>query len=363
MSTGIIRHADLVALEDIGELLVKSGMFTDTKSIAQAVVKVQAGREIGLGPVESMRAFDVIEGKVSASADLLATLVKRSERYDYAPVDLSPTVCRIQFYQDGKALGVSEFTIEDAKAAGLANKDVWKKYPRNMLFARAMSNGVAWFCPDVTSGARIYVEGEIGGQEPEPPPPAAAQSVVVAEQNGDTTVTEHNGATLVVDVVTGEVVEGEASPATQVEGSSGSGDPGGNGEPSTAKQRQKLAILAQRLEWDDDRRRAEAGVASFTDLDKSTASRLIELWTSLAEGDPQAVESPGQGESAPAAETEDSSAGAPEPATPEQYNRLLTHYKNKRAIVQAIRARFGDETDYLKLTTGQATELLEAVMA
>jgi hypothetical protein len=37
------------------------------------------------------------------------------------------------------------------------------KFPRNMLFARAMSNGVKWYCPDVTSGVTVYSEGEISG--------------------------------------------------------------------------------------------------------------------------------------------------------------------------------------------------------
>ena len=33
--------------------------------------------------------------------------------------------------------------MKDAELAGLANRGPWKTYPRNMLFARAMSNGVA----------------------------------------------------------------------------------------------------------------------------------------------------------------------------------------------------------------------------
>ena len=36
------------------------------------------------------------------------------------------------------------------------DKSGWVKYPRNMLFARAMSNGVRWFAPEATGGLPVY---------------------------------------------------------------------------------------------------------------------------------------------------------------------------------------------------------------
>ena len=44
------------------------------------------------------------------------------------------------------------FNFKDAAKAGLVNKDVWKNYTRNMLFARAISNACRFFCPEVISG-------------------------------------------------------------------------------------------------------------------------------------------------------------------------------------------------------------------
>ena len=55
-------------------------------------------------------------------------------------------------------VGKSSFNFKDAAKAGLANKDVWKNYPRNMMFARALSNGSKWYCPNVFSG---YTREEI----------------------------------------------------------------------------------------------------------------------------------------------------------------------------------------------------------
>src|SRR3990167_7021515 len=72
-------------------------------------------------------------------------------------------VVSIEFFETlgGKreSIGVSTFTVADAKAAGTQNLT---KFPRNMLFARAISNGVRWFCPDVFSGSAVYTPEELG---------------------------------------------------------------------------------------------------------------------------------------------------------------------------------------------------------
>jgi hypothetical protein len=74
----------------------------------------------------------------------------------------------LQFYEkwDGKweSVGESSFSIEEATKAGLTHKDTWKKHPKNMLFARALSNGCKWFCADVFSGA-TYNESDIDSLE------------------------------------------------------------------------------------------------------------------------------------------------------------------------------------------------------
>jgi hypothetical protein len=53
--------------------------------------------------------------------------------------------------------------------------------------------------------------------------------------------------------------------------------------PATTPQLQKLAIVAGELGWDDEERRARAGVASFRDLTRGRASELLEEWGELVE--------------------------------------------------------------------------------
>lgn len=141
----------------LGNVFVKSGMFKDLKSQAQAVVKILAGRELGLAPLESMTTIYMVNGKIALPAKIIGSLIKKSTKYDYIVNKLNNEECEITFYGyevDNKKveIGKSAFTKKDAALAGIINKEVWKAYPRNLLFARALTNGAKWFCADVFCG-------------------------------------------------------------------------------------------------------------------------------------------------------------------------------------------------------------------
>lgn len=141
----------------IGKAFAESGMFPDIKTAAQAVVKIQAGAEIGIPPFASISGIHIIQGKPTIGAGLIASSIKGSGKYDYRVKEQSEKICSIDFYQGKELLGNSTFTIEDAKKAGTKNLD---KFPKNMLFARAISNGVKWFCPDIFAGP-VYTPEEM----------------------------------------------------------------------------------------------------------------------------------------------------------------------------------------------------------
>ena len=141
----------------IGKMMYESGLFADIKSASQAVVKILAGQEVGVPPLASMTGIHVISGKTVIGAGLMASRVKGSGKYDYLVTEHTDKVCSIEFKQGNKVLGISTFTIDDAKKAGTKNLD---KFPRNMLFARAMSNGVKWYTPDIYS-MPVYVPEEM----------------------------------------------------------------------------------------------------------------------------------------------------------------------------------------------------------
>ena len=154
MSNQLATSNDLMT---ISKLFAESGMFSDIKSAAQAAVKIQCGQELGIPPFAAMSGIHIIAGKPTIGAGLMAAKIKGSNKYDYKVVQSDEKACIIDFYEGKDKIGTSTFTIEDAKKAGTKNID---KYPKNMLFARAISNGVKWFTPDIYD-APVYVPEEM----------------------------------------------------------------------------------------------------------------------------------------------------------------------------------------------------------
>lgn len=188
------QQMTLREIQQWGDVFHQSGMFQDVKSAAAAMVKIKAGEELGFGPFASMAGIDIIKGKVSVGSGLQASLIKDSPRYRYSVVQLDGDGCVLSFYEKldsgWTVLGESKFDKQDATDAGLAGGDNYKKYARNMFFARALTNGMRWYCPDLLRAC--------GGQS------ETHDDFDVDETIAETTVTE-NGET--VDTSTGEVLE------------------------------------------------------------------------------------------------------------------------------------------------------------
>ena len=171
MSTAIMKHdptlSNLSDVRAVAEMFALSNYFdakgNNPQAIAQIVTKIMAGRELGYGPFASVNGIHVIQGRTALSANIMAAAVKASGRYDYRVRKMDDSGVEVEFFEHvgGKreSLGVSTFTREDAKNAGTQNM---QKFARNMMFARAMSNGVKWFCPDVFNGSAVYVPEELG---------------------------------------------------------------------------------------------------------------------------------------------------------------------------------------------------------
>ena len=178
--------------------LAASNMFKDARQGEQAFAKILVGRDLGITPTQALMGLHFVEGKIEIAAVMMATFVRSRDGYDYrqawiketpaarqgeravrevvyvdedTAADLRPVVgCAIEFTVDGEMRGVSRWTIEDSERAGLTKdrgsaKSNHIKYPRNMFFARSMSNGCKWIIPEVLAGIPVYVEGEIEAQK------------------------------------------------------------------------------------------------------------------------------------------------------------------------------------------------------
>lgn len=196
------KQLSYAEIEQVGKAFVASGMFGgDMDRTSKAITKIMAGQELGLAPFASMRAVHVIEGNATLSANTMAGMVKSSGRYDYDIKKKELDGCTIDFYEirSGKRtkIGTETFDIDEARMASLLDpeceeaplkhnirpikrwnkwkkqneekdgcmcKDNWKTYPKAMMFARCISNGVRTYCPDVFSGMLVYTPDELNAR-------------------------------------------------------------------------------------------------------------------------------------------------------------------------------------------------------
>jgi hypothetical protein len=145
-----------------------SGFFPDIRSAAQAIAKAQAGRELGLQPYYSLQHLFILPGKPPAlDAQAMGMLIKRAG-YEYRVVKTSGTECVIKFFGlKGEEIGESTFTITEASkimqgGKRLIDKDVWRNYPSDLLFARCLSRGYRRFCPHL---GVVYLREEIDAED------------------------------------------------------------------------------------------------------------------------------------------------------------------------------------------------------
>jgi len=162
MESKLALYQNFETLQNASAALYKSGYFADVKSEAQAMVKVMAGQELGLPAFASMAGIHIIQGKPALGSNVIATLIDNDPRYDYKIKRHDAKECHIDFYKNGELHGTSTFTMDEATTAGLTNNPSWKKFPSDMLFARAITRGARRFAPGIFGGSPIYTPEELG---------------------------------------------------------------------------------------------------------------------------------------------------------------------------------------------------------
>lgn len=121
---------------------------------AMVAACIMYGDEIGVGPMQALASIHVVDGRPFPSAELLRALVLR-EGHTLRVIEATGTSCTVLGIRAGRpdAEGVRvTWTIEMARAAGLAGKGAWRSYPRALLVARASTDLARMVFPDVVKG-------------------------------------------------------------------------------------------------------------------------------------------------------------------------------------------------------------------
>lgn len=145
-------------------------MVADTEFVPRAMrgkpdviaAAIMYGDEIGVGPMQALAAIHVVDGRPFPSAELLRGLVLGAG-HSLTVAESTGSRCRVIGRRRGEAEGTEiVWTIEMARAAGLAGKGAWRTYPRAMLLARASADVCRMMFPDVVKGL-----GRIPDESPE----------------------------------------------------------------------------------------------------------------------------------------------------------------------------------------------------
>ena len=151
------QPASVTELEIMANHIVKSGLFGLRKT-EEAVALMLVAQAEGRHPGTVAAEYHIIQGRPALKADAILARFQSAggkvEWSEYTDECVSGTFS----HPAGGSLKV-DWDMNRAKAAGLGTKDNWKKYPRQMLRARVISDGVRGVYPAVLQG--FYTPEEV----------------------------------------------------------------------------------------------------------------------------------------------------------------------------------------------------------
>lgn len=120
---------------------------------------MMTAKDLGISPLKAINGgFYVVNGKISMSTALMADRIRKEGHSIKIPewTNLKCTIIGVR--KDNGDSVKFEFTMDDAVSAGLTGSPTWKKFPKQMLYNRAMSTLARTLFPDVVGNA--YSEDE-----------------------------------------------------------------------------------------------------------------------------------------------------------------------------------------------------------
>lgn len=166
-------------LEAMAGHIVRSGLF-GMRKVEEAVALMIVAQAENRHPGTVASEYNIIQGRPALKADaILARFQSAGGKVEWD--QYTDTVVSGTFsHPAGGSLKV-DWDLDRAKAAGLGQKDNWKKYPRQMLRARVISEGIRGIYPAVLQG--FYTPEEVQDFAPAAsvPSPAAPKKLKTPE--------------------------------------------------------------------------------------------------------------------------------------------------------------------------------------
>lgn len=150
----LVPYADV---ERIGKMLAASKLF-GMKTAEEAIALCLIAQAEGKHPATAAQEYHVIQGRPALKADaMLARFQAAGGKVGWTSYTDTKVAGKFSHPQGGAV--TIEWSIEMAKKLGYDKKDNWRNFPRAMMRARCISEGVRTVYPGIAVG--IYTPEEV----------------------------------------------------------------------------------------------------------------------------------------------------------------------------------------------------------
>ena len=157
MTTTAIQSVSVTDIEKMATAVAKSGLF-GVRTPDQAMSLMLIAQAEGLHPAIAARDYHIIQGRPSLKSDaLLARFQANGGKVEWIEYTDQAVTAKVSHPQGGTV--EIRWSYQMAERAGLTKNPTWRQYPRQMLRARVISEGVRAVFPGVAVG--VYTSEEV----------------------------------------------------------------------------------------------------------------------------------------------------------------------------------------------------------
>lgn len=176
MESGTYKPKNLAAILFLADKYLKAGLAPSTfDTVGKLFIALQYCYRLNRTPETTLPYLYVLKGAVTAWGPLPLSLVRASGNLKYfrefcvdseyneicianKNLDKDPFAGVFEYQREGEEIKQKTFSVRDAERAGLLSRDTYKKYPQDMLIARARARALRYDFADSLSGLAITPE-------------------------------------------------------------------------------------------------------------------------------------------------------------------------------------------------------------
>lgn len=173
-------------IQSMANAVAKSGLF-GMKKPEEAMALMLIAHAEGQHPALAARDYNIIQGKPALKADaMMARFQAAGGKVEWKEIS-DNRVCAVFSHPQGGSAEI-DWDMDRAKAAQLGGKDMWKKFPRQMLRSRVISEGIRTVYPGVVIGVYTPEEVQDFDERPQQSSSYNSRSAAPKQSDGDTEI-------------------------------------------------------------------------------------------------------------------------------------------------------------------------------